>query len=144
MTSKTKNLLETAALLAIAFIGAYFYASTFEAGHEIFLTDSYSIFPNSQPLLYAVFVIANLVILAGAAYLGFLLVAFLLSRGLLFKTGGAILLIAAVVLAVVWFGLGNMGDGAADVFFSGMIVLVLAVLGALMLFGVPGRRSPRI
>ncbi len=144
MTPKTKKLLEIAALLGIGFVGAYFYASTFETGHEIFLTDSYSISPNSQPLFYAIFIVANLVILAGAAYVGFLIVAFLLARGLLFKTGGAILLIAAVVLGVVWFGLGDVGHGTADIVFSGLIVLVLAALGALMVFGVPGRTSPRL
>ncbi len=144
MTLKTKKLLEIAALVGIGFVGAYFYASTFAADDRIFITDSIAISPSSQPLYYSIFIIGNLVLLAGAAYVGFLIVGFLLERGLLFKTGGAILLVAATVLAVVWFGLGNMGDGAADVFFSGLIVLVLAVLGALMLFGVPGRRSPRI
>ena len=144
MTPKTKKLLEIAALVGIAFVGAYFYASTFAADDRIFITDGYSISPNTQPLFYALFIVANLVILAGAAFLGFLLVAFLLERGLLFKTAGAIMLTAAIVLAVVWFGLGNMGDGVADIVFSGLIVLVLAVFGALMIFGVPGRNATRM
>ena len=144
MTPKTKKLLEIAALVGIAFVGAYFYASTFAADDRIFITNSFAISPNSQPLFYAIFIVANLVILAGAAYVGFLIVAFLLGRGLLFKTGGAILLIAAIVLGVVWFGLGDVGDGVADIVISGLIVLVLAAFGALMVFGVPGRNATRM
>jgi len=144
MTPKTKKLLEIAALLGIGFVGAYFYASTFAADDRIFITNRFAISPNSQPLFFAIFIIANLVILAGAAYVGFLIVAFLLARGLLFKTGGAILLIAAIVLGVVWFGIGDAGEGTADIVFSGLIVLALAALGALMVFGVPGRTSPRL
>jgi len=144
MTPRTKKFLEIAALVGLAFVGAYFYASSFAADDRIFITDSFAISPSSQPLHYAIFIVVNLVLLAGAAYVGFLIVAFLLARGILFKTGGAILLIAAVVHGVVWFALGDVGDGMADIVFSGLIVLVLAVFGALMIFGVPGRNATRM
>ncbi len=144
MKDKTKRSLEIVALLAAGVIGAIAYSQTFSPEDQIFLTDHIFISPKTEPHFYFAFIFLNIGVFIFGVYLAFILIAFLLSRGLLFTSVGVFSLIMAATMLVVWFVIDSPGEEIADYIFSGIIILFLAVLGTVMIFGIPGRRNPRL
>jgi hypothetical protein len=139
MKERSKKRLEAIILLAVAAIGALAYSQTYSATDRIFITDHLFITPKSEPHFYVAFIFLNIFLFLVSIYVAYRLVIFLLARDILVPVGGVFLLIMAATLSVVWFVLEGGPEETIGYIVSGIIVLILAVFGLVMLFGVPGR-----
>jgi len=145
MSPETKKKIETGILLFVAIVGAVAYSQTFAQDDRIFITDHLFITPKSEPHFFSIFIVLNITLFLLSIFIAHKLVAFLLARGVLFLTGGILLLTGAITLTVVWWFFGHGGGGTTDyIFEEGLLIGFLALLGAAMTFGIPGKRNVRL
>jgi hypothetical protein len=108
-------------------------SQTFPEGEQIFLTDTISIVPKQQPLIFTLFVFANIGLFILSVYLGYLVVLFLAKKGILIQFVGVLLLLGAAGLTVLLL-MGHSVEDTSDYFIAGILILFLGFLGFLMTF----------
>jgi membrane-associated HD superfamily phosphohydrolase len=137
---KSNKKLQLILLIIAGIIFSVIISQTYPADEQIFLTDTIALTPKQQPLLFALFVFANIGIFIFSLYLAYLVILLLVKKGILFQFVGILLLLGAAGLTVL-LTLGHGIEDTTDYFIAGILILFLGVLGFLMTLGTNKRKS---
>ena len=120
MEKRSRNLLWLLFFATAAIVIGLIRSQSFSPDVEIFLTDSISFFPKTQPIFYALYVVVNLVIVLIAIRIGLWISEFLFKKGVAFHVVGSALLLGGIFLGLSPFLIQRADNEIAEYIVMGL------------------------